>query len=140
MKEVFAGFVSGYIMAIIFSGLTALMVVEARSRIPYLVKVIAPNISAVALTVPISLIAFLLWTAVGMLLGLLYRYTLQEAPGGGLGSPNLLFTVLIISFGGLILTAIVAAFRRLPWQVAVIGLSFIALFGWALPYLAQAAE
>lgn len=140
MEEVFAGFVTGYIMALIFTGLAALMLVEARSRLPYLAKAIAANISAVALTVPISLIAFLLWTAIGMFLGLLYRYTLEEAPGGGLGSPNLLYTVLIISFGGLTLTAVVAAFRRLPWQVAAMGLSFIALFGWVLPRLAQAAE
>lgn len=140
MEEVFAGFVTGYGMALIFTGLVALMLVEARSRIPFLAKAIAPNISAVALTVPISLIAFLLWTAIGMLLGLLYRYTLEEAPGGGLGSPNLLYTVLIISFAGLTLATIVAAFRRLPWQVAAMGLSFIALFGWVLPHLAQAAE
>jgi len=140
MEEVFAGFVTGYGMALIFTGLVALMLVEARSRIPFLAKAIAPNISAVALTVPISLFAFLLWTAIGMFLGLLYRYTLEEAPGGGLGSPNLLYTVLIISFGGLTLTALVAAFRRLPWQVAAMGLSFIALFGWVLPRLAQAAE
>ena len=140
MEEVFAGFITGYIMALIFTGLAALMLVEARSRLPYLAKAIAANISAVALTVPISLIAFLLWTAIGMFLGLLYRYTLEEAPGGGLGSPNLLYTVLIISFGGLTLTAVVAAFRRLPWQVAAMGLSFIALFGWVLPHLAQVAE
>jgi hypothetical protein len=140
MEEVFAGFVTGYIMALIFTGLVALMIVQARSRLPYLAQAIAANISAVALTVPISLIAFLLWTAIGMLLGLLYRYTLEEAPGGGLGSPNLLYTVLIISFGGLTLTVLVAAFRRLPWQVAAMGLSFIALFGWVLPRLAQAAE
>ncbi len=140
MEEVFAGFVTGYIMALIFTGLVALMIVQARSRLPYLAQAIAANISAVALTVPISLIAFLLWTAIGMLLGLLYRYTLEEAPGGGLGSPNILYTVLIISFGGLTLTVLVAAFRRLPWQVAAMGLSFIALFGWVLPRLAQAAE
>jgi hypothetical protein len=140
MEEVFAGFVSGYIMALIFSGLAALIIVNARSRLPYLAKAIAPNVSAVALAVPVSLIAFLLWTAIGMFLGLLYRYTLEEAPGGGLGSPNLLYTVLVISFAGLTLTAVVAAFRRLPWQVAVMGLSFVALFGWVLPRLAQAAE
>jgi hypothetical protein len=140
MEEVFAGFVTGYIMALVFTGLAALMIVQARSRLPYLAQAIAANISAVALTVPISLIAFLLWTAIGMLLGLLYRYTLEEAPGGGLGSPNILYTVLIISFGGLTLTVLVAAFRRLPWQVAAMGLSFIALFGWVLPRLAQAAE
>jgi hypothetical protein len=140
MEEVFAGFVTGYIMALVFTGLAALTIVQARSRLPYLAQAIAANISAVALTVPISLIAFLLWTAIGMLLGLLYRYTLEEAPGGGLGSPNILYTVLIISFGGLTLTVLVAAFRRLPWQVAAMGLSFIALFGWVLPRLAQAAE
>lgn len=140
MEEVFAGFVSGYIMALIFTGLAALMIVQARSRIPYLVKAIAPNISVVALAIPISLIAFLVWTAIGMLVGLLYRYTLEEAPGGGLGSPNLLYTLLIISFAGLSLTAVVTAFRRLPWQLAVMALSFIALFGWVLPRLAQAAE
>ncbi|MGQ9572842.1 MAG: hypothetical protein ACUVV3_06625 [Dehalococcoidia bacterium] len=140
MAEVFAGFVTGYIMALIFSGLAALMIADARSRLPYLAKAIAPNISAVALAVPISMIAFLLWTAVGMFLGLLYRYTVDEARGGGLGSPNLLYTLLVISFAGLILAGIVAAFRRLPWQVAALGLSFIALFGWVLPRLAQAAE
>jgi hypothetical protein len=140
MEEVFAGFVSGYIMALIFTGLVAVMIMQARSRIPYLVKAIAANISAVALAVPISLIAFLLWTAIGMFLGLLYRYTLQEAPGGGLGSPNLLYTLLVISFAGLSLTAVVATFRRLPWQVTAMGLSFVALFGWVLPRLAQAAE
>jgi hypothetical protein len=140
MEEVFAGFVTGYIMALIFTGLAALMIVQARNRVPFLAEAIAPNISAVALAVPISLIAFLLWTAIGMFLGLLYRYTLEDAPGGGLGSPNLLYTVLIISFGALTLTALVATFRRLPWQVAAIGLSFIALFGWVLPRLAQAAE
>ena len=140
MEEVFAGFVSGYIMAFIFTGLAAVMIVQARDRLPYLAKAIAPNISAVALAVPISLIAFLLWTAIGMFLGLLYRYTIEEAPGGGLGSPNLLYTLLIISFAGLTLTAIVAAFRRLPWQVATMGLSFIIVFGWVLPRLAEAAE
>jgi len=140
MEEVFAGFVTGYIMALIFTGLAALMLIQARSRLPYLAQAIAPNISAVALTVPISLIAFLLWTAIGMLLGLLYRYTLEEAPGSGLGSPNILYTLLITSFAALTLTTAVAAFRRLPWQVVAIGLSFIALFGWVLPRLAQAAE
>ncbi len=140
MEEVFAGFVSGYIMALIFTGLAALMIVQARSHVPYLVKAIAPNISVVALAIPISLIAFLVWTAIGMLVGLLYRYTLEEAPGGGLGSPNLLYTLLIISFAGLSLAAVVTAFRRLPWQLAVMALSFIALFGWVLPRLAQAAE
>lgn len=138
MAEVFAGFVCGYAVALLFTPLVALTIVNARSRIPYLAKAIAPNISAVALTVPISLFAFLIWTAIGMVLGLLYRGAEQNIPQGGLGSPNLLYTALVASFGTSALTLIALALRRLPWQVAVMGLAFVGGFGWAMPYLARA--
>ena len=138
MAEVFAGFVCGYAVALLFTPLVALTIVNARSRIPYLAKAIAPNISAVALTVPISLFAFLIWTAVGMVLGLLYRGAEQNIPQGGLGSPNLLYTALVVSFGVSALMLIALALRRLPWQVAVMGLAFVGGFGWAMPYLARA--
>jgi len=138
MAEVFAGFVCGYAVALLFTPLVALMIVNARSRIPYLAKAIAPNISAVALTVPISLFAFLIWTAIGMVLGLLYRGAEQNIPQGGLGSPNLLYTALVLSFGGSALMLIALGLRRLPWQVLVIGVAFVGGFGWAMPYLARA--
>ena len=140
MPEVFAGFVIGYAMSLIFSVFAAVVVVGARSRIPYLAKAIAPNISAVALAVPISLLAFFLWTALGMLFGLLYRLTLEKASGGGLGSPNLVYTVLVLIFAAYSLAMVLFIWRRLPWPVLTIGLAFIALFGWALPLLAEAAE
>jgi hypothetical protein len=138
MAEVFAGFVCGYAVALVFTPLVALMIVDARSRIPYLAKAIAPNISAVALTVPISLVGFLIWTAIGMVLGLLYRGAEQNVPEGGLGSPNVLYTALVLSFGVSALVLIALALRRLPWQVAVMGVAFVGGFGWAMPYLARA--
>jgi len=138
MAEVFAGFVCGYAVALVFTPLVALMIVDARSRIPYLAKAIAPNISAVALTVPISLVGFLIWTAIGMVLGLLYRGAEQNIPEGGLGSPNVLYTALVLSFGVSALLLIALALRRLPWQVAVMGVAFVGGFGWAMPYLARA--
>jgi len=138
MAEVFAGFVCGYAVALVFTPLVALMIVRARSRIPYLAKAIAPNISAVALTVPISLVGFLIWTAVGMVLGLLYRGAEQNTPDGGLGSPNLLYTALVLAFGGSALVLVALGLRRLPWPVAVIGVVAVGTFGWAMPYLARA--
>jgi len=138
VAEVFAGFVCGYAVALVFTPLVALMIVNARSRIPYLAKAIAPNISAVALTVPVSLVGFLIWTAIGMVLGLLYRGAEQNIPEGGLGSPNLLYTALVLSFGGSALMLIALVLRRLPWQVAVMGVAFVGGFGWAMPYLARA--
>ena len=138
MAEVFAGFVCGYAIALLFTPLVALTIISARSRVPFLAKAIAPNISAVALTVPISLFAFLIWTAIGMVLGLLYRGAEQNIPQGGLGSPNLLYTALILSFGMSALMIIALGLRRLPWQVLVIGVAFVGGFGWAMPYLARA--
>jgi len=138
MAEVFAGFVCGYAVALIFTPVVALMIISARSHVPYLAKAIAPNISAVALTVPISLFAFLIWTAIGMVLGLLYRGAEQNIPQGGLGSPNLLYTALIVSFGASALILIALGLRRLPWQVLIIGVAFVGGFGWAMPYLARA--
>ena len=138
MAEVFAGFVCGYAVALLFTPLVALMIIDARSRVPYLAKAIAPNISAVALTVPISLFAFLVWTAIGMVLGLLYRGAEQNIPQGGLGSPNLLYTALVVSFGTSALILIALGLRRLPWPVLVIGVAFVGGFGWAMPYLARA--
>ncbi len=99
MAEVFAGFVCGYAVALVFTPIVALTLVSARSRVPYLAKAISPNISVVALTIPISLVAFLIWTAVGMVMGLLYRGAEESIPQGGLGSPNLIYTALVVSFG-----------------------------------------
>jgi hypothetical protein len=138
MAEVFAGFVCGYAIALLFTPLVALTIISARSRVPFLAKAIAPNISAVALTVPISLFAFLIWTAIGMVLGLLYRGAEQNIPQGGLGSPNLLYTALVFSFGTSALMIIALGLRRLPWQVLVIGVAFVGGFGWAMPYLTRA--
>jgi hypothetical protein len=138
MAEVFAGFVCGYAIALLFTPLVAFAIINARSRVPFLAKAIAPNISAVALTVPISLLAFLIWTAIGMVLGLLYRGAEQNIPQGGLGSPNLLYTALVLSFGASALMIIALGARRLPWQVLVIGVAFVGGFGWAMPYLARA--
>jgi hypothetical protein len=138
MAEVLAGFVCGYAVALIFTPVVALTLVSARSRVPFLAKAIAPNISAVALTVPISLVAFLIWTAVGMVMGLLYRGAEESIPQGGLGSPNLLYTALVVSFGASALILVVVGLRRLPWWALVIGGAFVGGFGWAMPYLAKA--
>ena len=138
MAEVFSGFILGYAMSLIFTGFAAVMIVDARSRLPALARAIAPNINAVMLAVPISLIAFLAWTAVGMILGLLYRGALDHLPGAGLGSPNWPYTLGVLLFALACLSIIGYAWQRLRWQVAVMGATFAGLFGWALPYMAKA--
>ncbi len=138
MKEVFAGFVVGYAYSLLFSAFVAVMTISARSRVPYLAKAIAPNISVVMLAVPVSILAFLGWTLVGMILGLLYRVAADNLGGGGLGSPNWPFTLAVLLAGCALLIVVLYGWRRLPWQASILTVTFVALFGWAMPYLAKA--
>lgn len=137
MAEVFAGFVVGYAFALVFTGVTAVMVIDARSNVPYLAKAIAPNISAVQLAVPISILAFLLWTLVGLMLGALYRAALLNLEGVGLGSPNWPYTAGVALATALVLAVVWYAWRRITLPVALTALAFAVMFGWGMPHLAS---
>ncbi len=137
---VFAGFVTGYAYSLLFTAVVSVMLVNARSRVPLLAKAIAPNISPVMLAVPVALLAFLGWTLVGLVAGALYRGARDHLAGGGLGSPNWPFTMGVLLAGLAFLAVVLYAWRRLSAPVMVLAASFVALFGWGLPYLAKAGE
>ncbi len=140
MAAVFAGFVIGYGFSLLFTAFASVVLVSARSRVPYLTKAIAPNINAVMLAVPVSIVAFLGWTLLGLILGLLYRGAADNLEGGGLGSPNWPFTLGVLLAGIAFLAIVVYAWRRLPWQLLFLTAAFAGLFGWAMPYLAEAGD
>ncbi len=137
MAEVFSGFVVGYAFSLLFTAVAAVMVIEARRNLPYLSKAIAPNINAVQLAVPISILAFLVWTLVGLLLGALYRAARLNLAGGGLGSPNWPFTLAILLATVAFLAIVYYAWRRLRWPVALTASAFAGMFGWGMPHLAE---
>jgi hypothetical protein len=140
VEEVFAGFTAGYLMAIVFTWLGAVMLTHARTRFAFLSQGVAARLSWVALTVPISMFAFLLWTAIGMVLGLLYKGAETNFPDAGLGSPNLLFTLAIIIFAVTNLIMVQIPLRRPYWPVITLALTFLISFGWVMPYMAQAVH
>ena len=137
MAEAFAGFVVGYAFSLLFTGVTAMIVIDARSRVPFLSRAIAPNISAVQLAVPISLMAFVAWTLAGLLLGLTYRAARLNLSGGGLGSPNWPFTLAVLVATAIFLAVVYYAWRRLSWPVLLGAAAFAAMFGWGMPHLAE---
>jgi hypothetical protein len=137
VAEVFSGFVVGYAFSLLFTGVAAVMLIEARGRVPYLAKAIAPNIGAVQLAVPISILAFLAWTLVGLLLGLAYRGARLNLAGGGLGSPNWPFTLAMLVATVVFLAIVLYAWRRVPWRVLLMALAFAGMFGWGMPHLAE---
>jgi hypothetical protein len=138
VAEVFSGFVAGYAFAILFTAIVSVMLVDARSHVPYLAKAISPNISPVMLAVPVSILAFLGWTLVGIALGAAYRGALVHLPGEGLGSPNWPYTLGVLVAGAGTMALILYAWRAIRWQTVLLTMAFIGVFGWAMPYLAKA--
>ncbi len=137
MAEVFSGFVVGYAFSLVFTAVAAVMVIEARGDIPFLTRAIAPNISAIQLAVPMSLLAFLWWTVAGLLLGLFYRAARLHLAGGGLGSPNWPFTLAVLLTTAGFLVVVYYARRGIRWPVLLTAAAFAGMFGWVMPHLAE---
>ena len=76
------------------------------------------------------------WAVIGGALALLYRISLEQAPGGGMGSPNLAYTLAISGIAILLAAPLAILFRRMLIGVLAITLIFVAIFGWFLPYFA----
>jgi len=139
MAEVFSGAVLGYGLSLVLVWPLSLGLVRASERVPALSRAIAPNINAVMLAVPLSLLLFTWGPLVGIILGMLYRGALDNLPGDGLGSPNWAFTLGVLLFGGGLLGAIFYVWQRLSWWLVATVAVWVGAFGWGLPYLARAA-
>jgi hypothetical protein len=79
----------------------------------------------------------LLWSALGLLLGAAYASAESARPAAGLGSPNVLFTVLIAAGVGVVLTIVWYVMRQLHWTAWATGAVAVLAFGWMLPNLAR---
>ncbi len=139
MAEVFSGAVLGYGLSLVLVWPLSLGLVRARERVPTLSRAIAPNINAVMLAVPLSLLLFTWGPLIGIILGMLYRGALDNLPGAGLGSPNWAFTLGVLLFGGGLLGAVFYVWQRLSWWLVATVAVWVGAFGWGLPYLARAA-
>ena len=135
MAEVMAGFVCGYGLALVVTPIAAITLLRVRVSSSYLQRVVPPGTSLIAISVILHTFAFLTLTALGILLGLLLAGIEDRSPGGGLGSPNRVFTAFILTASAVAVLPLAIALPR--WRASLLagGLSFAASFGWLMPYL-----
>jgi hypothetical protein len=74
-------------------------------------------------------------TLAGVILGLLL-FALRDS-GGGLGSPNLAFTLFIFGVTLALFAPVVVVIGRYRSQLVAAALAMFVLFGWLMPYMAQ---
>ncbi len=137
MAEVFAGFIVGYALSIIVAPAGAILLIRSNHQTGFAQRVAPPGTNIIALSMLLHLLGFLLLTALGLILGMALAGIEDRRSGGGLGSPNVVYTVLVIA-----LVAVVAIPAMLmPWRRFVLALAvlFIVGFGWVAPWLAEAA-
>lgn len=134
----FAGFMCGHILALIFSPLAAIVLITLQpsmSRPEGNMPALFSGLSPLLLAVPLFVFAITLCSALGLLFGLLFVFLDQKGPGGLPGIPNPLYTtivVLVIAQVGILTSA---AIRRLHWAVVIMGVSAALLYGGLLPVL-----
>ena len=135
MAQVFAGFVVGYALALLAAPLGAIALVRSNGRTGFAQRVVPPGAGVIALSVVLHIAAMLVLTCLGLILGMALGGIDARRPEGGLGSPNLAYTLLVLALTAVIVvpTFAVPAIRK----YALIGaLIFVAAFGWAMPWLA----
>ncbi len=135
MAEVLAGLVCGFGLALIATPIMAIALLRASATNETVRRTVPEGTSLLAISVLLHFFAFLVLTAIGMLLGLALAGLESRSPDGGLGSPNGAYTALI-----LISTAIAVAplsIAAAGWRKPLLagGLIFAGVFGWLMPYL-----
>lgn len=135
MAEVFAGFVSGYGLAVLTTPLLSIWLLRLRARSALLERILPPGVGAVSVSVLLHGALTMFWTAMGLLLGLVLL-AMRDA-GSALGSANAPYTLfvagLFLALGAPVVALLV------PWRrVTVVGILLAVLvFGWLTPYLAD---
>lgn len=137
MGALIAGAASGAFMASVFVTLGVFMTFE-------LVKDPPPGAAAWLARFPpggavmaVVVLAYPVWGAVGILMGLLFLALQNGMPGGGLGSPNMAYSLGVAAATALLAWPVVLLLRRVWQGVVGIALASVAIFGWLLPFLAN---
>jgi ABC-type methionine transport system permease subunit len=82
-------------------------------------------------------LAYPVWGIIGAIVGILYTISDKQAPGSGLGSPNLVFTIAILAVTVMMAVPFVLLLRQVAAGVAFIALASAGVFGWLVPYFAE---
>ena len=137
MAEVFAGFVVGFALSIIVAPAAAIALIRSNHETGFAQRVAPPGTNILALTMFIHFLAFLLLTALGLIFGMLLVAIEERRPNSGLGSPNLIYTIMVLALCAVVAIPLIVV----PWRRYAIAGAILAalLFGWAIPWLALAA-
>ena len=135
MAEVFSGIICGYALALIVTPIAAVALIRMRVHSDWLRRVVPEETPLLAWSLILHTFWFLVLTGIGMVLGLLLYGIEERRPDGGLGSPNAIFTLVVIATSAIAVLPLAVALPRWRTPLIAAGLVFAMTFGWIMPYL-----
>ena len=137
MNLIVAGFASGAFAASAFIAAGMLMVFtmartrQSRSGVPIV------GLGSGRLIMAIVILSYPVWGVIGVLLGLAHSVLQTAAPGGGLGTSNLTYSLGVVT-AFMMFAGALAYLLRDVWK-GVIGtmLTIGVIFGWLIPAFAS---
>ena len=137
MSYVIAGALSGLLMASVTVALGPIMLFNlAKDPSPFFRELLR-RVPPIYMTMGLVAVSYPAWTAIGAAAGALYGVSSEQAPGGGMGSSNLVFTAAIVVVAIMMAAPLALLLRRVLAGVAAMTIIFVGLFGWLLPFLAR---
>ena len=137
MAEVFAGAVCGYAIALAVTPLGMIALVRARTSV--FGDKIPEGARLTVIAIVLHLLSFIAFSAIGLVFGLLLHGLESSRPDGGLGSPNMAFTLLVVAIAAIAVVPLAAVSQRLRVPLLASGVLVAGIFGWAMPHLAALA-
>ena len=137
MAEIFSGVVCGYALALLVTPVAAIAMIRMRVQSDWLRRVVPEETPLLAWSLVLHSFWFLMFTGMGMLLGLLLYGLEDSQPDSGLGSPNAVFTIVVIATSAIAVLPLALALPRWRTPLLVSGLMFGLTFGWIMPYLSM---
>jgi hypothetical protein len=137
MRQVFAGLVVGYGLAVVLSPLAALLLLRVARTSPSIRRAVPERTNPLALTMVVHFFGLYLLTALGIVLGLALRGIEDRRPEGGLGSPNAVYTALVLGLAAVAVIPFTFFSPRVRTAALVSAALAAGVFGWLLPWVAE---
>jgi len=135
LMDILGGVLCGLIMSTVFLGVLVYVLIKNKDAYERLTNVLPSGFSA---TLALLLIVFGIppfGIMLGIIAGLIYHAIDAAAPDPGLGSSNFVVTVAVICVTAPSLIVLLVTRRSLARLGLVLGLAFVGIFGWLLPFL-----
>ena len=136
MGALIAGAASGAFMASVFVTLGVFMAFALVKDPSPAMAVMLARFPPGGAVMAVVVLAYPVWGAIGIVMGLLFLALENGMPGGGLGSPNLAYSIAVTAAAALLAAPMMLLLRRVWQGVVGIAVAAVAIFGWLLPFLA----